>query len=83
MPNITDQKWVPIGINKTIKYSNSIFFITKTLKLIMFLKFKGFRHKYLPETILIICKLKKLSQFHYKIAYHLKIPKFFITTILY
>lgn len=61
MLKITNQKRVPTNIYKTIKCLNSIFYITKTLKLIMILKFKGFKHKYLFEIILVILELKKSS----------------------
>lgn len=58
---ITDQKWISISIYKTIKYLNSIFYITQISKLIIFLKLKGSKYKYSSKTILIICKLKKLG----------------------
>ncbi len=49
----------------------------------MFSKSKGFRHEYSFTIISVIFELKKLDQLHYKIAYHLEISKFSITTILY
>lgn len=49
----------------------------------MFLKLKGFKYKYLSETILVTYKLKKLDQSHCEIAYQLEISKFFIIIIFY
>ena len=44
---------------------------------------KDSRREYLLKTSLVILELKKLGQLHHKIAHHLEIPKFSITTILY
>ena len=82
MPEVTNWKRVPTGTHKITKCSNSIFYITRTLKLIMFSKPKGFRREYSFETISVFCKLKKSDQSHHEIAHQLEIPKSFITTIL-
>lgn len=43
---------LPTGIQKIAKYSNSNFSITRTSNLIMLLKLKSSKHKYLVNTIL-------------------------------
>ena len=83
MPEVTNRKRVPIGIHKTTKYSNSIFYITRTSKLIMPLEPKGSRREYLSKTILVILELKKSGQSYCEIAHHLDIFKSSVTTILY
>lgn len=49
----------------------------------MILKLKSFQYKYLFKTILVIFKLKKLSQLYNDIIYYFKISKFFLISILY
>lgn len=61
MTEVTNRKWVSTGIYKTIEFSNLIFYITRTLKLIMFSKPKSSRCKYLFQTISITLELKKLA----------------------
>ena len=83
VPKVTNRKLVPTGIYKTTECSNSIFYITKTSKLIMRSKLKGFRREYLSETISIILELKKSGQLYCEIAHHLEISKSSVTTILH
>ena len=78
---VTNQNQVPTSIYKTTKCSNSIIYITRTLKLIMSSKPKSSRREYLSETILVIFKLKKSGQSHCKITHHLEISKSSVTTI--
>ena len=83
MLEVIDRKLVLIGIYKSIKYSNSIFYITRTLKLSMPSKPKGFRREYSSEIISVLFELKNSGQSHCEIAYHLEISKSSVTTILY
>ena len=83
VPEVTDRKREPIGTYKTTECSNSIFYITRTSKLIMPSKPKGSRREYSSETISVILELKKSGQSHCEIAHHLKISKSSVTTILY
>lgn len=61
MLKVTKLKQILTNTYKTIKYFNSIFYITKSLKLILFIKPKSFKYEYLFKTILVIFKLKKLG----------------------
>ena len=83
VPEVTDRKRVPTGTHKTTECSNSIFYITRTSKLIMPSKPKGSRREYSSETISVILELKKSGQSHCEIAHHLEIPKSSVTTILH
>ena len=83
VPEVTDRKRVPTGTHKTTECSNSIFYITRTSKLIMPSKPKGSRREYSSETISVILELKKSGQSHCEIAYYLKILKSFVITILH
>ena len=83
VPEVIDRKRVLIGTHKTTKCLNSIFYITRTLKLIIPSKPKGSRREYLSETISVILELNKSGQSHREIAHHLEILKSSVTTILH
>lgn len=83
MLEVINWKRVSISTHKITKCLNSIFYITRTLKLIIFSKSKGFRCKYSSKTISVICELKKLGQSHCEIIHQLEILQSSITTIFY
>lgn len=58
MPKVINWKQVPISIYKIIECLNSIFYIIKTSKLFIHLKFKVLKHGYLFKTILVIINWK-------------------------
>lgn len=61
MPKVIDLKQILTGIYKITQYLNLIFYITRTSKLTIPLKFKNFKYEYLFKTISVIFELKKLG----------------------